>query len=959
MIKFQSNSPQAVAGNDTSKGQTASTVTQQLADQYQLYQQLPDGHVQVYKLPAGIVPILVPTSSDDLKHEQANLQPLQLPVQAQVTGMISNKSSSISNMNCALMNNIKSVEHSEGNFVLPTLQTTTTSSAGGDLQKNNIVSNQPEDNIHNRSTESNLVNEYKCSSATEPSIQVLSLGTGFSDQVVSPSVDSNLRIENQADNHTSDLACSVQHHIIEHANTFNQSPGSCPLSYGGKINETSYAKNILTHQKMQDEGNQRETPTRPCNTDVLHNTTDSAVKQMDKPLQSAYIPELPQPRTSIFLQQDSESIVQTLTQSTPTFVEHPTCYNVNTQQAACPSLSRTNQVDINHPDLNNVVTPGVESQNQYPKQITNNDIDQGLDIRNSACCLSNLAAEPQKLPQSNQFSIASSEIPLPVASHANGNMVQGEAHTFNTRNESVHQSTCTEFTRENNSLGNRSIKHLDMSGKHSIYPAESSLGGSNFNPDSCLLGESKPQIVPKPENVAHQQLCETCGSISVLNEGSNKRPSEDYSKTSYDNSSSMVQLPEAILTNQSFDPTKPATKAIPISAQEISKPILIAPQNTPVHPVKSYTTPIRFESVEDVTSDKNLKSSTDIENGKRQTIEHNHDLIHDDTSVNADSHTVSQNVNVSNYFGNNFPQKKGVNRTLPFSNSCSEPNSFPYFANKFVNVFDSVDCFCLSTPISYDLCTLHATPPAPPTTPVHESRNAHTESSDTIYMNKVQANCSPMNSCLHVDLKNINEIDAAISDCSRPNSIVIKHKIGNIPTPSFSPTIEPVCFNKTMNPYNCQYNPHKSAYNYKQPHADLKTVKLLHLRQLDLQPSQRLSSINGKVKSSSTESISTSDDLHATLNFSYQGKTSEKIDIFWETSYCSYNVAKKEVEIPNISLKRSLPLSSMLPARRASAGYIPLAMAPLHEETYSAKPKIEKERAKEVTISIVFILLDG
>ena len=49
----------------------------------------------------------------------------------------------------------------------------------------------------------------------------------------------------------------------------------------------------------------------------------------------------------------------------------------------------------------------------------------------------------------------------------------------------------------------------------------------------------------------------------------------------------------------------------------------------------------------------------------------------------------------------------------------------------------------------------------------------------------------------------------------------------------------------------------------------------------------------------------------------------------------------------------------MLPARRASAGYIPLAMAPLHEETYSAKPKIEKERAKEVTISIVFILLDG
>ena len=133
--------------NDTSLAEATSAVSQQLADQYQLYQQLPDGHVQVYKLPAGIVPILVPASSDELKQDSSSLQQLQIPVQAQqLTGVIPSNPSSIPGMNCALINRANTAEKCDGSNVA-----------------------QP---IHSMlPTGSNLKEEIKTSRATECSIK--------------------------------------------------------------------------------------------------------------------------------------------------------------------------------------------------------------------------------------------------------------------------------------------------------------------------------------------------------------------------------------------------------------------------------------------------------------------------------------------------------------------------------------------------------------------------------------------------------------------------------------------------------------------------------------------------------------------------------------------------------------------------------------------------------------------
>ena len=86
---------------------------------------MPDGHVQVYKLPAGIVPILVPASSDELKQDSSSLQQLQIPVQAQqLTGVIPNNPSSIPAMNCAIINRPNTAEKCDGSNVTQPLNST-------------------------------------------------------------------------------------------------------------------------------------------------------------------------------------------------------------------------------------------------------------------------------------------------------------------------------------------------------------------------------------------------------------------------------------------------------------------------------------------------------------------------------------------------------------------------------------------------------------------------------------------------------------------------------------------------------------------------------------------------------------------------------------------------------------------------------------------------------------------
>ena len=66
--------------------------------------------MQVYKLPAGIVPILVPTSSEELKQERGNFQTAQLPIQAHLPAVSAN---SPTNIPISRTNNKELVEFAE------------------------------------------------------------------------------------------------------------------------------------------------------------------------------------------------------------------------------------------------------------------------------------------------------------------------------------------------------------------------------------------------------------------------------------------------------------------------------------------------------------------------------------------------------------------------------------------------------------------------------------------------------------------------------------------------------------------------------------------------------------------------------------------------------------------------------------------------------------------------------
>ena len=173
--------------------------------------------MQVYKLPAGIVPILVPANSEDVKPESNNSQQLQMPVHAQVGvgSAISNNSTAIPSMNCAPVNKTTNNDEMECKSGPSQLSSVVPPGLVGDGQNRGIVFHSTDENSQNPAADGiSYTNEYQVgpSEASMPSTQGLPQASisGHILPTNSSSLDIKLKIENQLVKPNSQKQCSLQ-----------------------------------------------------------------------------------------------------------------------------------------------------------------------------------------------------------------------------------------------------------------------------------------------------------------------------------------------------------------------------------------------------------------------------------------------------------------------------------------------------------------------------------------------------------------------------------------------------------------------------------------------------------------------------------------------------------------------------------------------------------------------------
>ena len=175
--------------------------------------------------------------------------------------------------------------------------------------------------------------------------------------------------------------------------------------------------------------------------------------------------------------------------------------------------------------------------------------------------------------------------------------------------------------------------------------------------------------------LSHQQLCETCGSISLLNESSGQNSIEDNIRGGYSaHPSSLLyqddKLPKSLPTQQTFEVAPATSNTMPTTFQDIGKPSLIAPQNTPVHPVKGYRTSIPLETLSDQPISTTIMPINDIEKGILETMENKSEQRQEENMALVDPHKVSPCVviamtSIVTYL------KKGDDETHPLPVNCS------------------------------------------------------------------------------------------------------------------------------------------------------------------------------------------------------------------------------------------------------------------------------------------------
>ena len=674
-IEFQSNSPQAVAtGNDAPLTQATSAVPQKIADQYQLYQQLPDGHVQVYKLPAGIVPILVPANSEDVQPESNNLHQLQIPVHAQVGvgSVISNNTTAIPSMNCASLNKTTNDDEMECKSGPSQLSSVVPPGLVGDGQNRGIVFHANDESIQNLAADGvSCTNEYQVgpSESSVSSTQVLPQAS-ISGQILptnSSSLDIKVKMENLPVNTNSQTLCNLQETCSEQAHTLHEAIVPCSSSYNGQSIDVDLAESIKGQSHILDQTSNRLTTENSNQVElprqnVDHLFTQSQIDRNHQQLQTCHIPDI-----------NSKNVtLPAMNHPSPLLVNPMASHSVNTMQTSSHSLTITNQ-NIDPKNIS-IGGAGIDEIYQHQKQLINNTQEETMNTMNPSQCLPSLTKDKQGITLHNQYSARNPDVSSHVVSSGSDcrNSVERKCKI---RNESGRKSTVVASPEQYNVLFDSSLNPVDLNISPTTVVSETQSMVANCAPGNVVATESKQSVSLNAEMLSHQQLCETCGSISLLNESSGQNSIEDNIRGGYSAHPSPLlyqddKLPKSLPTQQRFEVATAASNTMPNTFQDIGTPSLIAPQNTPVHPVKGYRTSIPLEALSDQPISTTIMPINRLEKGILETTENKAEQRQEGNMALVDPHKVSPCVviamsSIVTYL------KNGDDETHPLPVNCS------------------------------------------------------------------------------------------------------------------------------------------------------------------------------------------------------------------------------------------------------------------------------------------------
>ena len=576
--------------------------------------------MQVYKLPAGIVPILVPANSEDVKPESNNLQQLQMPVHAQVGvgSAISNNSTAIPSMNCAPVNKTTNNDEMECKSGPSQLSSVVPPGLVGDGQNRGIVFHSTDENSQTPAADGiSYTNEYQVgpSESSMPSTQVLP------QEALAP----------------------------------------CSSSYNAQGPDVNLTESIKGPSHILDQTSIRFT-TANSNQNADHLFTQNQIDRKDQQLQTCHIPDI----------NSTNVTLPAMSHPSPLLVNPIASHSVNTMQISSHSLTITNQnIDPKNVSIGGA---GMDEIYQHQKQLINNTQEETMSTINPSQCLPSLTKDKQGVTLHNQYSVRNPDVASHVSSSGSDcrNSVERNCKI---RKESGQKSTVVASLEQQNVLFDNSLNPVDLNVSPATIVSETQAMVANCAPGNIVATESKQSVSLNAETLSHQQLCETCGSISLLNESSGQNSIEDNIRVGYNAHPSSLpyqddKSPKSLPTQQKFEVSPATSSTIPNSFQDIRTPSLIAPQNTPVHPVKSYRNSIPLETLSDQPISTTIKPINDMEKGMLETMENKAEQRQEGNMALVEPHKVSHCVVVAiSCIVTNL--KKGDGETHPLPVTCS------------------------------------------------------------------------------------------------------------------------------------------------------------------------------------------------------------------------------------------------------------------------------------------------
>ena len=639
-----------------------------------MYQQLPDGHVQVYKLPAGIVPILVPANSEDVKPESNNLHQLQIPVHAQVGvgSVISNNTTAIPSMNCAPINKTTNDDEMECKSEPSQLSSVVPPGLVGDGQNKSIVFHSIDENSQNLAADGiSCTNEYQVGhfETSVPSTQMLPQAS-ISGQILptnSSPLDIRLKMENLPVKTNSQKLGSLQETCSEQEHTLHQALAPCSSSYNGQNLDVDLAESIKGQPHILDQTSNRLTAANSNQVELPRHNVDhlfaqNQIDRNDQQLQTCHIPDI-----------NSKNVtLPAMSHPSPLLVNPLASHSVNTMQISSHSHTITNQ-NIDPKNIS-IGGAGMDEIYQHQKQLIINAQEETMNTINPSQYLPSSTKDKQCVTLHNQYSARNPDVSSHVVS-SNSDCRTSVERNCKIRNESGQKSNVVASLQQHGVQFDSSLNPVDLNVSPTTVVSETQSMVANCAPGNIVSTESKQSVSLNAETLSHQQLCETCGSISLLNESSGQNSIEDNIRGGYSaHPSSLLyqndKLPKSLPTQQPFEVAPAASNTIPNTFQDIGTPSLIAPQNTPVHPVKSYRTSIPLETLSDQPISTTIMPINDIEKGILETMENKAEQRQEGNMALVDPLKVSPCVviampSIATYL------KKGDDKTHPLPVKCS------------------------------------------------------------------------------------------------------------------------------------------------------------------------------------------------------------------------------------------------------------------------------------------------